>query len=451
MKSFDNLADSLNGQLITPTDAKYDKARTVWNGTIDVRPAAIARCRSTEDVVRAIRAAVNDDLEVSIRGGGHNVAGMALVDGGLVIDLSEMRGVDVDPDRRIARVQGGATLGDIDRVTNEYGLMTPTGFVSETGIGGLALRGGLGHTMRKHGLSCDNIVGATLVTSDGEVRRITEDDTETLWALRGGSLDLGVVTEFEFNLYPVNPEVRLLLSAFPAEKGVQLNQFMTELMPTAPRELGLVSFYGVLPDDEELPAPVRDRQVIVLFGMYTGSQADAHKALQPILDHPDALADLGGWMTYPEAQSALDEEYPDGMRYYWKSLFLDDIDDEILDIIHRYGQDLPSPETTLDIWTVGGRVHEISPETSAYPQRDAQYMVAIEANWTDPQDDENCIRWAREVFDRLKPHSTGGIYMNFPGNRAEKEQAVEDLHDPHLNRLRAVQQACDPVGLFTRH
>ena len=440
--------ESFVGRVFTPDDDGYEQARSVWNGTIDTSPAIIARCSSTEDVVRAINYAVDRHLEVSIRGGGHNVAGTSLVEGGLVIDLSEMRGVDVDPQRRIARVKGGATLGDLDEATFEYSLITPTGFISETGIGGLSLKGGLGHTMRRFGLTCDNIVGAELVTADGTIRRITEDEPELLWALRGGPLQLGVVTEFEFRLHPIDSEVRLVLSVFPAEEGTELNRLMAELMDTAPRELGLVSFYATFPDEGDVPPAVRGCEAIVLFGMYSGDRGGADQTLEPLVDHPDLLADLGGWMSYPEAQSALDEEYPDGMRYYWKSLYLDRLEDEVIQILDRYGRNRPSVQTTLDLWNMGGAIQDMSLESSAFAERDARYMVAIEANWTDPADDQKCIQWAREVFDQLQPHAMGGIYMNFPGTRSERDRAIEQLEASHLKRLRAVQQRLDPQGLF---
>ncbi len=448
MLSIETLAGSFSGQLLRPHDEGFDEARVIWNGTVDAMPALIARCGNTQDVVRAVEFAARQDLKVSIRGGGHNVAGTALVDGGLVIDLSSMRDVHVDPDRRVARVQGGATLGDMDRKTFEQGLMTPSGFVSETGIGGLSLRGGLGHTMRRYGLTCDNLIGAELVTSDGKVYRVTEDDEDIMWALRGGPLTLGVVTEFEFRLHPVHSEVRLIVSAYPAEKGKELNRFMESLMDDAPRELGLVSFYTTLADSEDFPPSVRNREVLLFFGMYTGEREDAAGVLAPLMEHDDLLADLGGWMSYPAAQSVFDEEYPDQKRYYWKSLYLDELSDEVLDIFDSFGRDRPTPETTLDLWTMGGAVDDVPPEATAFRGRQAKYMVAIEANWTDPAEDERCIAWTRELFRRLEPHSRGDIYMNFPGSRRENEEAIARLEQSYLTRLRAVQSACDPQGLF---
>lgn len=443
------LSDNIAGEALTPASPRFEEARQVWNGTIVDEPAIIVRCKSVDDVVEAIGFARDNDLQVSIRGGGHNVAGTALVEGGLVIDLSEMKAVEVDPEAKIARVQGGATLGDVDRATNAHGLVTPSGFISETGIAGLTLRGGFGHTMRCFGLACDNLEAVELVTSSGEVLSITEEsDPDALWALRGGPLDLGVVTEFVFRLHEIPSEVRLLLSAFPVEKGTEINRFMRDYIGSAPRELGLISFYVTLPDDEEYPEQVQGREVVVLFGMYIGERSEADAVLSPILNHDDLITDLGGWMTYPEAQSALDEDYPDGLRYYWKSLYLDELDDDVLRAIHRLGTERPSPDSTLDVWNLGGAVAEVDPQTSAFPQRDAPYMIAIEANWGDPADDAENIAWARKTFQEIEEFSNGGIYMNFAGSRQEHDDAVASVYSGQQSRLVQTKERLDPIGLF---
>lgn len=444
------LSARMNGDALTPEDPEYDRARRVWNGMIDVRPAVIARCRTTSDVMEAVRYAADRGLRTSVRGGGHNVAGLALVDGGLVLDLSPMRAVRVDLPSRTVRVQGGATLGDIDRVTNRHGLMMPSGFISKTGIGGLTLKGGLGHTMRRCGLACDNMLGAEIVTANGDVLRIDDGtDAEALWALRGGPFTLGAVTEFTFRLRPVPPEVRLIVAAFPASQGVEMNRFMRDYMREAPRELGLVSFYVTLPDEDGYPRAVRGREVIVLFGMYTGDQNGSKAVLEPIVDRRELLADLGGWMPYPAAQSALDADYPDGLRYYWKSLYLADLDDDVLQIIHDFGRQRPSPASTLDIWTMGGAVAEVDEETSAFPQRKAGYMVAIESNWGEPSQDTENVEWARRVFGELRDRSTGGIYLNFPGSREEHHAAIANVYAPAMDRLNRVRDRLDPDRQFT--
>lgn len=443
--------EAITGDVLEPGEVGYDEARAVWNGMIDVRPAVIARCRDTEDIVRAVDHAAHHGEPVSVRGGGHNVAGTGLVEDGTVIDLSHHRGVEVDVDRRIARVQGGATLGDVDLATHRHGLVTSTGLVSQTGIAGLALRGGFSHTMRRFGLACDNIEAVELVTSSREVVRVSEEtDAELLWALRGGPLDLGVVTRFDLRLHPLEPEVRLVMSAFPAERGMELNRFMAEYMAGASRDVGMISFYGTIPDDAHFPAAVRGREVLVLFGMYSGDRSAGAERIAPILQHPDQLADLGGWMAYHEAQAVVDDEYPDGMRHYWKSAYLDELTDDVLRIQHQMGRARPFPATTLVLWTLGGAVHDYDDRTSAFPQRQAKYMVAIEANWEDPEDDEACIAWARETAEALRPHAAGGAYMNFAGSREEYDEAAERTYAQAYDRLLAVRDRVDPIGLFSR-
>ena len=445
------LARDFTGAVLTPRDSAYAEARKLWNGSIDVRPALIAQCRSTGDVVKAVRFAAAQGLAVSVRGGGHNVAGMALRDGGLVVDLRCMREVHVDVDARLARVEGGATLGDVDEATQRLGLATPTGFVSKTGLGGLLLRGGLGHTMRRFGLTCDQLTAVNLVTSDARARRLTQaDDPELFWALRGGPLDYGVVTEFELRLHPLAEEVRLILAPFPAEQGIEVNRLLREYMRHAPRELGLVSFYVTLPASVEYPPSLRGREVILLFGMYSGERSKAPSVLAPVLEHPELIEDLGSWMPYPAAQSALDDDYPDGMRYYWKSLYLERLDDSALEVIHRLGTARPSPESTLDVWAMGGAIRDFDAESSAFPERDANYMIAIEANWRDPAHDAANVAWARRAFDELRPFSSGKSYLNFPGSREEHDDAVRSAYGRVFARLRAVQQRLDPAGMFAR-
>jgi FAD/FMN-containing dehydrogenase len=303
--------------------------------------------------------------------------------------------------------------------------------------------------MRRFGMSCDNLLAAEIVTSEGDVLRVDEESTpEIMWALRGGPLDLGVVTSFRFRLHPVGPRVRLLMGVYPRQVGVEVNRMLRDQMRDAPPELGLISFYGSLPDDKELPEPVRDRDAIVLLGMYTGPEPDADDVLAPFLEHPDLLADLGGWMDYTEAQQALDEEYPDGMRYYWKSLYLDELTEAVLQKLHRLSGEMPSPLSTLDVWSLGGAIDDVDPRTSCFPMRNASHMIAIEANWKSPEDDEANKAWARAVFDELEPHSTGGIYLNFPGDRHERADAAESVYGAAHDRLLRVKRNLDPIGMF---
>lgn len=442
------LESRMRGPLLTHARPGFSRSRRVWNGTVAAQPAIIARCAATEDVVEAVQFAARHHLAVSIRAGGHNVAGTAVVDGGMVIDLSRMNGVTVEPDARIVRVQGGATLADLDAETHKHGLATPTGFVSRTGLSGLLLRGGLGHTMRRWGLSCDNLLAATMVTSDGATRRYTADgDPKVLWALRGGPLELGVVTELELALHPLKHAVRLVMAVFPAEKGVEINKMFRDQMQAAPPELGLISFYGTLPHDDGLPSSVRGREALVLFGLWSGDPDEASEQLAFLEEHDDLIEDLGGFMPYPQAQKALDDDYPDGMRHYWKSMYVTELTDECLEAIHRYGVTRPSKETSLDVWTLGGAVNEGSLDTAAFPVRNATHMIAIEANWHEETDDDTNIRWTRQVCEALSPWAEG-VYLNFAGTSDEQRAAAEETHGEVMDRLRQIQERMDPGGLF---
>jgi hypothetical protein len=444
-----SLNAQMAGDVLTPSDNEFEEARHVWNGMIDAQPMLIARCRETSDVVHAVNFARARNVVVSIRGGGHNVAGTAVADGAVVIDLTWMNRVRVDPAQKLADVQGGATLGDIDRATQEHGLATPSGFVSKTGIAGLSLRGGFGHMMRRFGLACDNILSVEMVTSNGEVMRMDdENNPDLMWALRGGPLDLGVVTSFQFRLYPVGPDVRLIVSVYPYESGMQINRFVREYMRDAPEELGLITFYGTAPDDDALPESLRGQPAIFLFGLYTGSQAEAENVIAPLLEIDTPVGDLGGWITYVEAQSSFDEEYPDGRRYYWKSLYFDELPDDAIEAIHRLAGERPSPLTTLDVWHMGGAIRKDNRATSSFPQRDAQYMIAIEANWEDASDDEANVAWARQAWEELKRYSNDGVYMNFPGSREEHAALAQNVYASSYKRLVELQTRVDPVGLF---
>ncbi len=445
----DRFRRELEGVVRTPQSADYDGVRSVWNGMVNTEPAVIASCSGAEDVVETVRFAANEELAVSIKAGGHNVAGTALEDHGLVVDLSPMRQIEVDPAARVARIQGGATLADVDDATQRYGLMVPSGFVSQTGLGGLLLRGGLGHSMRRLGLTCDQLRAVDLVTSDGrELHVSAEEDPQLFWALRGGPVDLGVVTAFEVKLYPLDREVRMLFSLYPSEKGTEINRLLRDAMRGAPRELGLISVYVTVPNEQGFPKAARGREVIALFGMYTGRESDADEVLSPFLDRADLIEDLGGWMPYKKGQQMLDEDYPEGRRYYWKSLYFDDLSDGLLGELHKWGTRRPSPNSTLDVWVMGGAIQDVHPRTSSFPHRDANYMVAIEANWDDPSDDAANVDWARKTFEALWPYSNGGLYLNFAGSREEHEAAAQTLFAPSAQRLQAVKERVDPIGLF---
>jgi FAD/FMN-containing dehydrogenase len=416
---------------------------------IDRRPAVIVRCRVTEDVAAAVRVARGRGLEVAVRGGGHNVAGLAVSEGGMVIDLSAMNRVEVDPDRRLAVVGGGALWRDVDEETQKHGLAAPAGLVSETGVGGLTLGGGLGWLRRKHGLSCDNLIRAEVITADG--RRVTASEQENpdlLWALRGGGGNFGIVTEFVFRLHPVGPEVAMALVLYPGTDVVPLLRAFREYVSTAPDEIAPLAFTGTAGEElEGLPSAIYGRTVLTVAAVYVGLAAEGDRRLLPLRQLGDPVADLSGRLQYAGVQRAFDEDYPDGRRYYWKSAAVAELSDPVIDLIARFTERRPSPLSTVDIWALGGALRHEPAGGSAYAGRAASYLVNPEANWDDAEADAANLTWARELVHTLHPH-TVGTYLNFPGMLEEGERQLQAAFGDHFERLRELKQRWDPDNVF---
>ena len=435
------------GEIVLPGDPDYEEARAVWNGMIDRRPALVARATGTADVVAAVDFARESGLEVAVRGGGHNVAGSAVVDGGLVIDLSEMDGVHVDPEARTVRAQGGATLGDVDHETQLFGLATPLGAVSETGIAGLTLSGGYGHLARQYGLAADALASVEIVTADGRVRTASEaENPDLFWALRGGGGNFGVVTSFEYELHEVGPEVYAFFVWFHADDAAAVMHAFREWTESAPRTAGVLPFAGHVPEIEEFPEAAWGEPALALLGSFRGDLAEAEEAFRPILESATPLVDFSGPTTYEELQRLLDEDYPDGMRYYWKSIFLTELTDEVVDVVLRCGESAPSELSTVDVWFLGGAVADVPRDATAFWHRDKPFMVTFEANWEDPAEDDANVGWAREGFAEVEALSVaGGRYGNFPGFA---EDPVHLLFGDNYDRLVEVKTRYDPTNLF---
>ena len=365
-------------RLLRPDHGAYDEARQVWNGMISHRPAVIARVESTDDVVAALALARAEGLPVSIRGGGHNVAGLAVGDGSLVVDLSAMSSVSVDPDARRARVGGGARWGDLDAAAQAHGLATPGGVVSETGVAGLTLSGGLGWLRRKHGLSCDALRAATVVTADGRVVRASADEhADLFWGLRGGGGNFGVVTEFEFELFPLGPTVATTVGIWPIGQAAAVLREFRALAPTLPDEVSPVAVLSPVPDDEAFPASIRGGDGLFILAMAATPVDDGAALLRPIAAlGGGATIDIGGPTPYVEFQQFFDAEYPaHTMRYYWKSSFADDLADDLIDqLVEAFGR-RPSHHSTIDIWANGGAIARVSHDDSAFGQRTAPWLV----------------------------------------------------------------------------
>ena len=445
-----DLTGQFHGQLVVPGDERYDDARSVWNGMIDKYPAIIARCSGAADVIAAVNFGRENDLLVAVRAGGHNVAGNAVCDDGIVIDLSEMNGVWVDPDERTAWVQAGATLGDIDHETQAFGLATPLGVVSDTGVAGLTLGGGIGHLRNKYGLSCDNLGSVDIVTADGEFITASEDQNEDLfWGIRGGGGSFGVVTGFEFEVHPVGPEVATGLVFYPGDHAMEVLRAFREYEESTPDELSTLVSTGVFPEEELFPADVVDEFKIAILGMYADSPEEGEAVIEPLRELAEPLADFSERMPYTDFQQLFDEDYPDGMRYYWKSLYLDSLSQDVIDRIIEWAEAAPSPLSTVDVWPLGGAIADVDSGESAFAGRDAPYILGVEANWEDPEQDEANVTWARECLDEMRQFSDGSVYLNFPGFFEDSDEMMETTFGDAYDRLVALQNEYDPTSLFS--
>lgn len=441
---------ALRGELIRPGDADYDTARLVWNGMIDRYPALIARCADTADVVTSVNFARDHGLPLAVRGGGHNAAGNATVDGGLVIDLSAMRAVAVDPQARIARAQGGATLADLDAATQVYGLATPTGVVSATGVAGLTLSGGFGYLRRKHGLSCDNLVGAEVVLASGAVVRASADENpDLLWALRGGGGNFGVVTELAFQLHPVGPEVLFVLVMYPVEQVTTIAPAWRDFVAEAPDELSCNSFFLTIPPAPVYPVELHGRKVFGLFGMWSGAVAEGFDVIAPLRTFAEPLVDATSPMPYTVAQRIFDEVYPPYIHQrYWKSIYLNELSEEAIATMAEWSARAPSPMTLVDLWAMGGAINRMPADAAAFGNRDAPYWLVFNTTWIDPAEAEANIAWTRSFWEAMQPFSNGAVYLNFPGLGEEGEQMVRTSLGDNYERLAQLKAAYDPTNLF---
>jgi len=443
------LRSRLAGEVVAAGDDEYDAARAVWNGMIDKRPAAVARCRTREDVAAAVDVARIHGLPLAVRGGGHNVAGLATSEGGVVIDLSAMNTVEVDAERRLAKVQGGAIWRDVDAATQRHGLAAPAGLVSETGVAGLTLGGGIGWLRRKHGLTCDNLVAAELVTADGKVVRAAEDENpDLLWALRGGGGNFGVVTSFEFRLHPLGPDVAYALMFYDGAATTRALRAFRALGADMPRAISPVAFTGSIPEGMEgVPPEAWGAPMVAVAGVYVGPPEEGERLLAPLRELAAPLADLSGRMPYAQMQQFLDEDYPRGRRYYWKSAAIDELSDEVIDVVAKYAASQPSALSTIDVWLMGGALRDEPAGGSAYSGRSAGYLVNPEADWDDPADDESNLAWARQLIKALEPYTVGN-YLNFPGFLEEGEGLLRASFGSHYDRLVDVKTRWDPTNVF---
>jgi FAD/FMN-containing dehydrogenase len=441
--------DGFRGETIRPGDEGYDDARTVYNAMIDRHPAIVARCTGVADVIAAVNFAREHDLPLAVRGGGHSIAGSSVCDDGIVADLSAMNGVLVDPDARTAYAQAGATWGDVDRETQAFGLVTPGGVVSTTGVAGLTLGGGYSNVRRKYGLTVDNLRSVDIVTADGEFLTASEErNRELFWALRGGGGNFGVVTGFEYDLHELGPEVAVVTVMYPIETASAVLREWREFMDGAPDEITSQAPVWSVPEHPNFPEEHHGTPVLVVGGMYAGPVAEGKRAMRPLRELGTPLVDLSGSVPYTRAQQALDPFFPKGVfRSYWKSRYLARLDDDAIETIVEYASARPSPRTIVPVRARGGRINRVDTTATAFPDRHSPFLLSIDSTWEDPVDDAANIEWTREFWDALEPYSSDSRYYNF-SMEEDGEGMTRTTFGENYERLVEVKTEYDPGNLF---
>lgn len=443
----DEFKAHFRGNLLHPRDAGYDEARQIWNAMIDRRPALIARCASPEDVVQAVGFARKHSLLLSIRGGGHNIAGNAVCDDGLVIDLSPMKGVQVDPKARRATVEPGCTLADFDAAAQAHGLATPLGINSTTGVAGLTLGGGFGWLSRKHGMTVDNLLSADVVMADGRQLHASESENEDLfWGLRGGGGNFGIVTRFEFQLHPVGPDVLTGLIAFPFGQAKSVITQFARFTETMPHELNVWMVTRKAPPLPFLPGDVHGKEIVVLALCHAGDPTEGRKLIEPLRRFGTAHGEHIGVQPYTAWQQAFDPLLTKGARNYWKSHNFSRLNDGAIDTIIEYAGKLPSPQCEIFVGTLGGQAARAAPDAMAYSSRDANYVMNVHGRWESASEDERCVAWAREFFARSQPFASGGAYINFLTQ--DEADRVAFAYGAMYDRLVKLKTKYDPTNLF---
>ena len=444
-----DLAARLDGDVLTAAHPDYESARSVWNGMIDKRPGVIVRSASASDVAAALQFAREQRLELAVRGGGHNVAGTAVAERGMVIDLSLMRDVRVDRSRRSVTVQGGATWADVDRETQPFGLATPGGVVSETGVAGLALNGGVSSQRRRDGMTIDNLLSADVVLADGRlVHARPGENADLFWALRGGGGNFGVVISFEFRLHELGPKVFNQSTAYPIERTRSVLRAYRDTVAESPDELTADAVIWSLPAMPELPEHLREVPYVGVESMYAGAPDEGERVAAPLraLDVP--LLDMSDTVEYVDLQRSLDPLFPAGLRYYWKALYLEQLTDEAIDAIASWSEERPSPRTIVVLRHLGGAMARVEAEETAFGDRDAEFMLSIDSIWSDPTDDERNIAWTRAFWKDMRRFARGKAYFNFPGLLEEGDSGVRESYGAKYDRLARVKAQYDPQNLF---
>jgi hypothetical protein len=449
-RAIDELTQDLSRPPILPESADYEEARRVFNKMIDKRPALIVGCGGVADVLRAIRFAREHGLIVAVRGGAHNAAGFATCDGGMVIDLSSMRGVRIDVERRLVRVEGGATWGDVDRETQAFGLAAVGGIVSTTGVGGLSLGGGQGWFRRTFGMTCDNLVSADVVTADGRLLSVSETvHPDLFWALKGGGGNFGIVTSFEFRLHPVGPMVAFAGPVYPVEKARTVLGRFRDFALGAPDEVNLNAVLWSIPGGSAFPQHLHGRDVLIIGGTYAGSPERGHEILRPLREFEEPLLDMSATIPYCALQQLYDPFFRKGeLLHYWKAIYLDRLTDDVIEATVSGCASRPSQRSLLAIWALGGAMARVGNDETPVGSRAAPFLLEVIGSWPEPAHTEQNVVWVRHVFETMHWFSSGQINPNFSGAGEDNERFVRAAFGDRYQRLANVKHAYDPTNMF---
>ena len=446
-KIIQELKSKIRGQVISPTEPDYNKARTIWNAMINKKPGVIVRCSGVADVITSVNIARDSNLLLAVHGAGHNIAGNSVCDGGIMIDLSQMNSVRIDPKSKKAYVEPGAILGDFDHEAQAFGLATPLGINSTTGVSGLTLGGGFGWLTRKHGMTIDNLISADVITADGELVHTNENQKPDLfWAIRGGGGNFGIVTLFEFQLHKVGPDVLAGLIVFPFKDAKSVLKKYRKFVQNIPNELNVWAILRQAPPLPFLPKRVHGKEVVILAILYSGEIKQGQKLIKPLRRFAKAHGEHTGAMPYEAWQQGFDPLLTPGARNYWKSHNFSELSDGALDAIIEYAGKLPSPQCEIFIGLLGGKAAKVSPDAMAYGNRDANFILNVHSRWDKAKDDTKCISWARDFFDASAPYATGGVYINFVTQ--DETDRIAAAYGKNYNKLVRIKNKYDPNNLF---
>ncbi len=446
-KIIQELKSKIRGQVISPTEPDYNKTRAIWNAMINKKPGVIVRCSGVADVITSVNIARDSNLLLAVHGAGHNIAGNSVCDGGIMIDLSQMNSVRIDPKSKKAYVEPGAILGDFDHEAQAFGLATPLGINSTTGVSGLTLGGGFGWLTRKHGMTIDNLISADVITADGELVHTNENQKPDLfWAIRGGGGNFGIVTLFEFQLHKVGPDVLAGLMVFPFKDAKSVLKKYRKFVQKIPNELNVWVILRQAPPLPFLPKRVHGKEVVILAILYSGEIKQGQKLIKPLRRFAKAHGEHTGAMPYEAWQQGFDPLLTPGARNYWKSHNFSELNDGALDAIIEYAGKLPSPQCEIFIGLLGGKAAKVSPDAMAYGNRDANFILNVHSRWDKAKDDTKCISWARDFFDASAPYATGGVYINFVTQ--DETDRIAAAYGKNYNKLVRIKNKYDPNNLF---